>query len=202
MFDRYAKQWDSDDRIKRARLIADEILENIDFSDEMNALEFGCGTGLISFFLNERLEKVTMVDPSEGMLDILKDKIDTKKVENMEAVLGDINTILDRREKFDIIYTSMVLHHIKNVEEVISGFYKLLNEDGIICIVDIDAESGAFHGSESDFDGHNGFDQDIMNRMLMDEGFSEVSSHTFYRGVKENGDKKVNYSLFISLGRK
>jgi hypothetical protein len=43
-FDEQAKDWDSDpDKVQRARAVADAIRKVIPLSNEMKALEYGCG---------------------------------------------------------------------------------------------------------------------------------------------------------------
>ena len=49
-FDDEAKDWDNDPKkTERAIIFAKEIIDFINPDKTMNALEFGCGTGLLSF---------------------------------------------------------------------------------------------------------------------------------------------------------
>lgn len=66
-FNDYAKTWDTDERINRAKIIAQEISNSIEFGKNYSAMEFGCGTGLISFNLHDKFEGITLVDSSKGM---------------------------------------------------------------------------------------------------------------------------------------
>ena len=50
-FDNYAKTWDTEKRINRAKIISNEISNSIDIHKNYSAMEFGCGTGLVSFNL-------------------------------------------------------------------------------------------------------------------------------------------------------
>lgn len=202
MFDNIAKEWDSEKRIERAKLIAIEMLENVDIDSKKSGLEFGCGTGLISFNLSDKLDEITLIDTSKGMIDVLKEKIEKSDVKNMLPIQGDIDDLLTRSEKYDFIYTSMVLHHIDDANGTIEKLISLLNNNGILCVVDLNTESGSFHGDEGDFHGHNGFDQDEIQNMFIKAGLKDVASHTFYKGIKETKDKNVEYSLFIAKGRK
>jgi len=52
-FSAAAAGWDTERRIKRAGIIADEIAASINIKDDHNALEFGCGTGLIGIFVGQ-----------------------------------------------------------------------------------------------------------------------------------------------------
>ena len=56
-FDVKAAEWDkSNMHLERARTIAGEILKEIPITAEMKALEFGAGTGLLSFLLRDQLK--------------------------------------------------------------------------------------------------------------------------------------------------
>ena len=198
-FDDYARNWDTDKRINRARIIANEIEKVIQGSKEVSAMEFGCGTGLISFNLYDKLKKITLIDSSKGMIDILNSKIKRYKVKNMITKCQDILNEVDR---FDIIYNSMVLHHIKNTEEIIKKFYELLNNDGYLIIVDLNKEDGKFHKEYPDFNGHNGFEQEELQDILRRVGFKNVGSKTIYYDTKIIDGECVDYSLFLIEARK
>jgi len=44
-FDDYAKTWDTDEKIDRAKIIANEISNSMGINETNSAMEFGCGTG-------------------------------------------------------------------------------------------------------------------------------------------------------------
>ena len=129
-FDNYAKNWDTEKRIERAKIIANAIINSIDIDNNYSAMEFGCGTGLVSFNIHDKFKSITLVDSSKGMIDIVNSKIDKYKVTNLIPYHLDISNgdFLDKG--YDVIYNSMVLHHIPDTEDIIKKFYKLLNENG------------------------------------------------------------------------
>jgi len=201
-FDDYAKTWDTDKRINRAKIIADEISNSIDINKNYSAMEFGCGTGRVSFNLYDKLKKITLIDSSKGMIDILNSKINKYKVNNMVTNNLDISDENSLDIKFDVIYNSMVLHHIHNTSLIIKNFYELLNKDGYLCIVDLDEEDGSFHKDQPDFDGYNGFDHEELKNILSRAGFNDIESNTFFYDEKIIDGQKVNYSLFLMKARK
>lgn len=201
-FDSYAKTWDSDERIIRAEIIAKEIIGSIENSKESSALEFGCGTGLISFNIYDEFKSIALVDSSEEMINVLKCKINKYNADNMTPYLLDLSKGEVLPHKFDVIYSSMVLHHIEHIEDIIEKLYDLLNRGGCLCIVDIDEEDGSFHKNHSDFEGHNGFSQEGLKDILSKSGFKEVKSNTFYYNHKIIEGEKIDYSLFLMKGKK
>jgi 2-polyprenyl-3-methyl-5-hydroxy-6-metoxy-1,4-benzoquinol methylase len=201
-FDEYAKTWDTEHRIARASIIAGEIRKSIGNLNKASAMEFGCGTGLISFNLCDEFKSITLIDSSEGMIDILTSKLSNYNINNMIAKQIDILNDDTSDMKFDVIYNSMVLHHIPDITAIIKKFYELLDEKGYLCIVDLDKEDGRFHKNEPDFDGHNGFQQESLKAILKDVGFKHIESTTFYYDVKIIDGENVNYSLFLMRAQK
>ncbi len=200
-FDDYAKKWDTDRRINRAKIIAEEIVNSIEINKGCSAMEFGCGTGLISFNLVEKFENITLIDSSKGMIDVVKEKIEKYEVDNMKPYAIDLfnEEII---EKFDLIYTSMVLHHIQDISGLANKFYTLLNDGGQVIIVDLDKEDGSFHKNEPGFNGHNGFDQEKLKEIFIEVGFRDAESTTFFYDEKKIEGKNIKYSLFIMKAQK
>ena len=68
-FDERAKDWDSDpEKVERARAVAEAIRSAIPFTSKMTALEYGCGTGLLSFAFQADLGQITLADTSQGIV--------------------------------------------------------------------------------------------------------------------------------------
>lgn len=201
-FDNHAKNWDTELRITRAKKIATEIEKVLEKAEVSIAMEFGCGTGLISFNIFERFEKVVLVDSSKGMIDIVNTKISMFGVNNMVAIMADICTSNTIEEKFDVIYSSMVLHHVNNITEIIDTFKDMLNPNGYLIIVDLDKEDGSFHKEYADFDGHNGFDQDDLRNDLASAGYEDIESRTFYHDIRVIDEDEIKYSLFLMKAKK
>jgi Methylase involved in ubiquinone/menaquinone biosynthesis len=200
-FNLRARDWDSDPlKVERARKVADAIRKNVRLTPDMTALEYGCGTGLLSFALQSSLGSITLADSSAGMLEVLREKIAASGIHNMNPLRLDLATdpLLDQR--FDIIYSMMTLHHIVDTRKVLADFYTLLDQPGKLFIADLDREDGSFHGAG--FDGHNGFDQAELTADLEQAGFGQVRFSTVYEMVKEVGGKPRSYPLFLMVAEK
>jgi len=201
-FDNLAKNWDTDRRIKRAELISNEIQKAVCIDKNQRALEFGAGTGLISFNLHNSLKSVDLLDSSKRMIEVVEDKITTNKISNMKTIHIDIETKHKLSSKYNVIYSSMVLHHIKNVKSIISQFSEVLQDHGELCIIDLNEVDEAFHKEESDFEGHHGFNLSELEKLLMDNGFCNIKTNTFYHSIKKVESIEIPYSLFIMSAKK
>jgi ubiquinone/menaquinone biosynthesis C-methylase UbiE len=202
-FDIKAKAWDENpEHINRSKVIAEAIKTEVPFDPSFTAMEFGCGTGLISFSLRDHFSKITLVDSSQGMLNVLKKKISDGGITNMMPLNVDLMHTEDiKAGPFSVIFSSLVLHHIDNVEKVFKIWHSLLMEKGYLCIADIDSEDGSFHGH--DFKGHNGFDRKWLEQLALSNGFSDIKFRTVYEIIRTDADgKERSYPVFLMVCRR
>jgi 2-polyprenyl-3-methyl-5-hydroxy-6-metoxy-1,4-benzoquinol methylase len=201
-FDIKAFTWDDNPlNIERAKVIADKIRKQINFNPSMTGFEFGCGTGLLSIYLQLFLKSITLADSSDGMLQVLKQKILKQQITNMKVVKTDHTLVEIPGEKYDIIYTMMTIHHIPNVNEILMKFKGMLKVSGSLAIVDLEKEDGSFH--DGSFMGHQGFDIKEMKQLFEANGFKKVRSENCYEIVrKDESGKEKRYPLFLMVGEK
>lgn len=201
-FDKKAKDWDDNRRIQRSKVIAEKIIDYVNLQETFTGLEFGCGTGLISLNLYDKLGKITCIDTSSGMIKQLEDKVAEHNLDKITVTQLNINDDHDLKSEYDIIYSSMSLHHVTSLEETLQNFYDLLQDGGQLCIVDLDKEDGSFHSQESNFLGHNGFEQKELSQLLEQVEFNNIMSETFYNDERSIGNRNIEYSLFIMKAQK
>lgn len=201
-FDERAKDWDSDPKkVERARVVADAIRKSIPLSNEMDALEYGCGTGLLSFALQSDLGQITLADTSQGMLDVLKEKIAASGVTNMHPLRLDLATDPLPAERFHLTYSLMTLHHIPDTKDIINKFHALLEPNGYLLVADLEKEDGSFH-IDGTTDVHKGFAQGELQKQVESAGFGNVTFSTVYEIKKKiNGEEKT-YPVFLMSARK
>jgi ubiquinone/menaquinone biosynthesis C-methylase UbiE len=201
-FDERAKDWDSDpDKVERARAVAEAIRKAIPLSTEMNALEYGCGTGLLSFALQSDLGQITLADTSQGMLDVLSEKIDNADVTNMHPVRLDLASDPLPAERYDLTYSLMTLHHLHDVNDMLVKFFDLLAPKGYLLVADLDKEDGSFH-TDGTTDIHLGFDRDELRKTVENIGFENVNFSTAYEIKKKIGNEKKTFPVFLMTAQK
>lgn len=196
-----AETWDDDPiKVKRAKLIAGEIRKTIKTSKPIKAMEYGAGTGLLSFELLPTLNKVMLIDTSEGMLEIARSKIAANNYKNAETLKADLLIDAPPKNKFNLIYSLMTLHHINDLNKILNIFYSLLEEDSYLFIGDLVKEDGSFHGEG--FSGHNGFDLDELKQLLLRNGFTNINSQIVMEIEKERNNQYKKYPLFLMSAQK
>jgi ubiquinone/menaquinone biosynthesis C-methylase UbiE len=199
-FDARAATWDDDPaKVKRAQAVADEIVARVPLSPKMRALEYGAGTGLLSFILRERLGDITLADVSDGMLAVAARKIEVAGDSAMRAVKLDLLADRVPEHAFDIIYSLMTLHHIPDTASILERFRAALAAPGFLCIADLDTEDGSFHGAG--FDGHLGFDRNELGKKARRAGFASVDFTTAFRMTKGSGNEQRTFPIFLMVAR-
>jgi ubiquinone/menaquinone biosynthesis C-methylase UbiE len=201
-FDEQAKDWDSDPKkVERARVVADAIRNTVPLSKRMRALEYGCGTGLLSFALQQDLGQITLADTSQGMLDVLQAKIVSAGLTNMHPVRLDLASDPLPVDLYDLTYSLMTLHHIHDVKDMLSRFHDLLVPHGILLVADLDQEDGSFH-TDGTTDVHLGFDRAGLQKLVEEAGFGNVVFSTAYEIQKQIGNEAKTFPVFLMTARK
>jgi len=205
LFDKAAANWDNKTlRLQLAGQVVRAIGQAVPLKRTMDALEIGCGTGLVTISLCHDLNSIVAADTSSGMLDVLKEKISDLGVENTTPLLLDPSGDLSRlgSGKFHLIYSSMTLHHIKDTAAILSACYSLLHPGGSIAIADLAEEDGSFHGDMAGVE-HLGFDPQKLARLATECGFSETAVTAAHIITKEDGQgRKRSYPVFLLTARK
>lgn len=201
-FGNRAKYWDTQKREQRAKILSNKIIELVGEQKNASVMDYGCATGLLSFYLKDNFKKITLLDNELEMIKIIENKIKESNTSNLFPYNIDL-TIKDfKNEKFDIIYTALTLHHILNTKKIIKKFYNLLNENGYLIIIDLDKEDGTFHINSPNFKGYNGFEHSYIQKIMKEVGFKNIKSQTFYKDEKVFKEKIIPYSLFYTIGVK
>lgn len=130
-FDAAAATWDEKPRrVKLANDIADAILEQIPLRPEMDAIDFGCGTGLLALRVQPFVRSITGVDSSTGMLEILREKTRKKGLTNVNT----LHLYIEKGDKlqgpYHLAVSAMTLHHIRSVELLLDQFFRILLPGG------------------------------------------------------------------------
>ena len=197
-FDDLAHTWDADPvKRDRAFAVAEAIRQRIPLSTAWHGLEYGCGTGLLSFALQGDLGQITLADSSPGMLAVLNQKIADAGAANLHPVALDLTTDAPSADRYDVIFTLMTVHHVADTATLLRSFHQLLKPGGWLAITDLDAEDGSFHGAG--FSGHNGFERKALGAQLIAAGFSTVDFSTPYVIKKSTALGERDYPLFLAV---
>jgi len=200
-FDKAAATWDKKPRrVQLAEKISTAIITRLPLDKNMSGMEFGCGTGLVSLALAPKLKTLAALDTSQGMLDVLQEKIDEQQLTNMHCLNADIFND-SYKEQYDLIFCSMTLHHLKDTDAVLKRFSELLNPGGYLAVADLVTEDGSFHGpTVKDLYFHNGFDTEKLGKTLTELSMANIHTDIAHTITKETTQK--DYPIFLLTGQK
>ena len=196
-FDQHAATWDDDPaKTRRAICFAEAICAGVPVHRGMPVLEYGCGTGLLSFALAPQVGPITAADSSPGMLEVLRRKIAARPEVDIRPSALDLLRDGLPPERYGLICSLMTLHHIDDTAAILRAFHDLLDDNGHLCIADLDSEDGSFHAY--DFNGHKGFDRVALGELCRAAGFAEVDFSTVFEIEKTAADGVMRrYPVFF-----
>jgi SAM-dependent methyltransferase len=199
-FDERAATWDEDpDRRRRAAVVAARINELVRPTPETRVLEYGAGTGLLSFALKPYVGPITMADISTGMLAEIDKKIAASGMADVRAVQLDLTTDPVPPERYDLVCLQLILHHILDTDQILRALRETLVPGGVLAVADLDTEDGTFH--KEAYEGYFGFDRAELGDKVRDAGFIDVRFEEVFTIQKERGGRLRDYSMFLMLAR-
>jgi 2-polyprenyl-3-methyl-5-hydroxy-6-metoxy-1,4-benzoquinol methylase len=202
-FDKEAASWDEQpSRVKLANDVAGVITKQITLTSDMDVLDFGCGTGLLTLQLQPQVRSITGADSSEGMLAVFRKKIADRNLTNAKALLLDLDKDDRLTGNYHLIVSNMTLHHIEDIQHLLDQFHKVTVPGGYLCITDLEPDNGLFHDDNTGV-FHFGFDRMGLRKAFMDAGFDNVKDTTAAEIVKPAPDGEMRrFTVFLMCGQK
>jgi ubiquinone/menaquinone biosynthesis C-methylase UbiE len=92
----------------------------------MDALDYGCGTGLVTLRLQPLVRTIVGADSSSGMLGVLTAKTTKQHLTNVQTRLVDFEHGEKIEGKFHLVMSSMTLHHVQDTARLFEQWHALL----------------------------------------------------------------------------
>lgn len=169
----------------------------------------------MGLLLRDVFAELIMMDASREMVRVMEEKCraleqevqDDKQENKQDGSVADLHPVFVNLEQeawtgapVDVAFALMVMHHVGELELVLRRLYNLLDEEGCLIVVDLQAEDGSFHGE--DFDGHLGFEPERFSALLKDLGFTRVDHHICYIMEKETAAGLREFPLVMWVAAK
>ncbi|BCJ94190.1 methyltransferase type 12 [Anaerocolumna cellulosilytica] len=178
-FEMIANMYDTPERIQIAKVSSEAIGEFLVDSNGKDAIDFGCGTGLVGMDLLNKLNSILFLDTSQNMIHQVEQKITSANIQNAATLCFDFEKDNLSDVHADYIFMVQVLLHINDIELVLSRLYEVLKDKGHLIVVDYNKNENI----DSDM-VHNGFSQTELNDRMSNIGYRNIQSKTFYNGSK------------------
>lgn len=175
------------------RLWMDLVSKNIRYSNKVDFLDLGCGTGRFSIPIAKMLSySVIGGDISKDMLCKAREKDGKSQV---EWILQDAASLPYNEESLDAVFMSHLLHHVDDPFQVIRECYRILKPEGLII-----NRYGAIENIRDDpehvfFSGTLEIDEaripsiEQVEEWFILAGFNEVSSQTILQQTYTSADE-------------
>ena len=119
----------------------DALLDHV--KPGMRVLELGCSSGWLTLAMAQRGAQATGIDVSEESLQIARDyyaKVRAETTGKASYVAADLNQLDLPAESCDLVAIKGTLHHLMNMDHVITEIHKALKPGGLLWVSDSDGD--------------------------------------------------------------
>ncbi len=123
---------------------AKRLLEYVPIKSGQIILDLATGTGLVAIDAAKKVApsgSVIGVDISSGMLAQARSKIAAERIENLELIEADVESIDFAAEQFDIIFCCSALVYISDISAIVNKCYDWLKLGGCLAFTTPDRTS-------------------------------------------------------------
>lgn len=175
IFDEMAARYDTPQRVQVANVIASALREKLTSCADKCAIDYGCGSGLVGLPLAARFGSMLLVDTSEPMVALVKEKIERLGLNNAETLCADFTDEIPIGLSADYILMTQLLLHIPDTENILRRMFSALRPGGHLLIVDFDKNEAVPSDRV-----HNGFVKADLIELMERIGYVNVSAKTFH----------------------
>ncbi|NOZ63607.1 MAG: methyltransferase domain-containing protein [Caldiserica bacterium] len=143
-FKEWANEYDDTlGKINRHHHLLNLVVKLSNVKKDQKVLDVGCGTGLLSLKFLEKADCfVTGIDSSSEMLSIFDKKIRKLSLSDRVTYKLEDAAVLDfKSNSFDIVASTVTLHHLKNKYPTIKKIHSILKPGGRFVLGDIDMDT-------------------------------------------------------------
>jgi ubiquinone/menaquinone biosynthesis C-methylase UbiE len=111
---------------------AEAIRESVPPAGILNVVDLGCGTGRFTQLLSDAYDDALIVgvDPSQKMLTLAQHPASDR----IRFLLGNAESIPLPDQSADLLFLSMVWHHVEDVEKAFEEFARVLRRPGYVVL--------------------------------------------------------------------
>ncbi|MCB1649464.1 MAG: metalloregulator ArsR/SmtB family transcription factor [Pseudomonadales bacterium] len=158
-----------------------DLLHSLKLPGHQRMMEVGPGQGELLAGLASQFKQVIALDNAAEMLNQARATVADAGVDNIDFILGDTRKALELQLNCDLMLFDMVLHHLPAPHEAFQHARTLLNEAGVLLIVDLCRHDQDWV-RESCGDLWLGFDLDDMNDWADQAGLQ--AAQVVYLGLR------------------
>lgn len=129
------KKFESKTRLKE--LNPYETLLEIGLEKDHIFCDIGAGTGIFSFAASGiTSNKIYAIEISDEMIELLIKRKEEGKVNQLEILKGDQDSLPIETNTVDLVLLSTVFHELEAPEKILKSIKKIMKNDGILAIIE------------------------------------------------------------------
>jgi ubiquinone/menaquinone biosynthesis C-methylase UbiE len=201
-FDSIADRWN----VIREDYFEDKLkyisLSQFNIGDKICA-DLGSGTGFISLALSSESKLVFSIDSSRNMLRELHNAASVEGISNIYPIKGSAEDLPLFDKSIDAVFMNMALHHILDAKKVVEEIYRVLKNDGVVVITDVEKHNGEWARTEM-HDEWLGFSHKQIKDWFRDAGFKSIKVKSTDLKCKGYSSKNeyTETGIFVATGIK
>ena len=193
------------------------LSSKIGLESHWDVLDFACGTGLVLQRIANEFGSAVGIDSGPGMIHVLSEKklkgvtpccVELSSSNTLQQYYAEHNLTGKVPQQFDLIYTSMALHHLQDIPATVQLLKEYLKPGGAMVAFDFEKgpESMLFHPQPISPTVHQpgGFAPDDLIECWQTAGLKQVSCERVHRFTKEATDngqpRKVVFWMLMVKG--
>lgn len=123
--------------VRLAELRPHETLQKIGLKDDGVLCDIGAGTGIFTIPAAAMTKKlVYAVEISDGMLQIIQDKVDAKDIHNIKLIKSQNDRLSIDNNSVDVVLMVTVLHEISDKSVILKEVRNVLKENGTFAVIE------------------------------------------------------------------
>jgi ubiquinone/menaquinone biosynthesis C-methylase UbiE len=148
--------------------------------NNIKLLSPGCGTGdkELKFARFNNFRSIEAFDISAERIKVAKEKAESLGLKNINYKISDVHSFKYEKDNYDVIVFDSFLHHIKNLDEILSEIYDSLKQDGLLVI--------------NEYVGPNRFQWSKEQLFISNDALNRLP-HIFRKRWNSNKIKRKNY---------
>lgn len=132
-----AHGYDAMDHVEPNRAFVDRLKQ---LGAHGKMIDLGCGPGDIPIMVAHALPESAVfgIDLSRNMLDIAHAKLKKESLgDRVEFHLADVKDLPFEADRFDVVFSNTILHHIPEPIDMLREAWRVLKPDGVLLIRDL-----------------------------------------------------------------
>ena len=118
------------------------LIENLPLSNVETVADIGAGTGYFTFRMAKRIKngKVIAVDIQDEMLELIRQGVDERKIDNVKTVKGSVKSVNLPDNSVELILMVDAYHEFSYPYEMGQSMFEALKPGGYLVLVEYKAE--------------------------------------------------------------